>query len=408
MATRPSFPPGQGQAALQQELEQLLSSDLASMTLGQLLGMTLSSLCMGERQAHLRGDASDSGNGFYEHGVQVGSVPVSMSVPRTRKSEFRPAVLPEPYQRGYPQQMEELLLGLLGSSRSIEGVRRSLRSLGMAVPEDILQDTIDTLSQELELLNSGTLDPDLAVVFMDAKHIEVRIGKRLAKAAIYTCVGIDLEGRKRVLACHVREGPESFGQWKETLRSLLDRGLRRVLLRVQDAFPGLVGLSEGLFPQAEVQFCTVHMLRNARKHLSKKDFRIFHAGWKGVRNAWDPELGARRFEDLCSQFEDRYGTWIAYLRKNRRCLLAFLGYPSRVRASLATTNTAEAVNGQLEILRRNSGGYFQSRRSLQCKLALAVRQLHEVRWKSPVRTVCAELPALQALFRQRFEDSRQE
>ena len=33
---------------------------------------------------------------------------------------------------------------------------------------------------------------------MDAKQIEVRTGKRLAKAATYTCVGIDLEGRKRV------------------------------------------------------------------------------------------------------------------------------------------------------------------------------------------------------------------
>ena len=72
-------------------------------------------------------------------------------------------------------------------------------------------------------------------------------------------------------------------------------------------------------------------------------------------------------------------------------------------ASLATTNTAEAVNGQLEVLRRNAGGWFQSRRSLECKLALAVRQLHRGRWKSPDRRVCAELPALLALFRQRFE-----
>ena len=30
---------------------------------------------------------------------------------------------------------------------------------------------------------------------MDAKHIEVRSGKRLVQATIYTTVGIDLQGR---------------------------------------------------------------------------------------------------------------------------------------------------------------------------------------------------------------------
>ena len=44
-------------------------------------------------------------------------------------------------------------------------------------------------------------EPALAVFCMDAKQIEVRTGKRMAKAATYTCVGIDLEGRKRVLTC---------------------------------------------------------------------------------------------------------------------------------------------------------------------------------------------------------------
>ena len=138
-------------------------------------------------------------------------------------------------------------------------------------------------------------------------------------------------------------------------------------------------------------------------NISKQDFRIFRSDWQGVRSAWDPELGARRFEALCKRFSPRYGTWVGYLRWRRRQLLAFLGCPSRVRASWSTTSTAEAVNGQIEVLRRNAGGWFQSKRSLECKLALAVRQLHRGRWKSPDRRVCAELPALPALFRQRFE-----
>ena len=38
--------------------------------------------------------------------------------------------------------------------------------------------------------------------------------------------------------------------------------------------------------------------------------------------------------------------------------LAFLSYPEAVRRSLSTTNVVEAIDGQLEITRRNGDGYF--------------------------------------------------
>ena len=278
-----SDPPASGQdSQLELYLKDLLASDLASLTLGQLLGMVLSCVSLGERRAHLRDHDS------------------------------------EPSQK--------LILGLLASARSIDGVRRSLRQMGVSVPETGFQQVVDTLVEELDLLNTRPLDPHCLAVFMDAKHLEVRSGKRLVQAAVHTVVGVDMQGRKQILGCHVKEGAENLEHWKEVERNLLDRGLRRVLLCVQDAFAGLAAVTEGLFPQCEVQLCTVHMLRNAQKHLSKQDFRVFQSDWRGVRSAWDSELGAERFEALC-------GTWIGYLRRNRRRRLAFLGYPSRVRAS---------------------------------------------------------------------------
>jgi len=58
----------------------------------------------------------------------------------------------------------------------------------------------------------------------------------------------------------------------------------------------------------------------------------------------------------------------------------------------------EAVNGQLEILRRNSGGYFQSEESLKLKLWLVVSSLEQGRWRSPGRSICTALPQLNAMF----------
>ncbi|MDE0124857.1 MAG: hypothetical protein OXN97_09815, partial [Bryobacterales bacterium] len=70
-----SDPPASGQdAQLEQNLKDLLASDLASLTLGQLLGMVLSSVSLGERRAHLRDHDSELANGFFQRNVNVGSV----------------------------------------------------------------------------------------------------------------------------------------------------------------------------------------------------------------------------------------------------------------------------------------------------------------------------------------------
>ncbi len=93
------------------------------------------------------------------------------------------------------------------------------------------------------------------------------------------------------------------------------------------------------------------------------------------------------------------------MRKKRPHYLAFIAYPDSIRRSFSTTNAVEAVNGQLEILRRNSGGYFQSEESLKLKLGLIVSGLEQQRWRDPTRSgsISTALPQLNTMFQARFE-----
>jgi transposase-like protein len=76
-----------------------------------------------------------------------------------------------------------------------------------------------------------------------------------------------------------------------------------------------------------------------------------------------------------------------------------------MRKSFSTTNLVEAVNGQLEIMRRNSGGYFHSEDTLKFKLGLAVSSLENGRWKAPARSIQSALHQLNAMFQSRFENA---
>ena len=85
--------------------------------------------------------------------------------------------------------------------------------------------------------------------------------------------------------------------------------------------------------------------------------------------------------------------------------LAFLQFPESIRKSFSTTNVVEAINGQLEIMRRNSGGYFHSEDTLKFKLGIAVSSLEDGRWRTGARSTFAVLSQLNVMFQSRFESA---
>jgi transposase-like protein len=83
--------------------------------------------------------------------------------------------------------------------------------------------------------------------------------------------------------------------------------------------------------------------------------------------------------------------------------LAFLNLPETVRRTFSTTNVVEAVNGQLERMRRNNGGYFHSQATLSLKLAMAVSHLESGTWRRHAANICGALPQINAMFDVRYQ-----
>jgi len=405
MATDPSknLPPESLPLTEKNTLAQMLESDLADLSVRELLSMLLSSVGLAERKAYLERIFPDKPNGFYDRSLQLGTIPVEIRVPRTRSGDFRPASLPPLYQRGYSDETQALLLSLLTSGRSLHAVKDALRKMGLSSSQQELESVATGLIEELDLRNSRPLDPDLLALFLDGKYVEFRDGDRLRPACIYVVVGLRRDGKKQVLTCLPRAGRENLEDWKFVLRNLIERGLRRVLLLVQDDFSGLLPITQGLFPNTDIQLCAVHMQRNAKTHLSQPDAGEFQQRWPAIKSSWNIEVANQQFEQLCDRFAKNYPTFIAELRKKRLHYLAFLNYPENIRRSLSTTNVVEAINGQLEIMRRNSGGYFHSEETLKLKLGIAVSSLEQGKWKSLAKNIAAVLHQFNAMFQSRFE-----
>ena len=401
MKPKPNDPP----ADLQQQVDRALAAGgLDQLGTRELLSVLLSCLFHAERRSHLEQAAGDKGNGTYDRMVNVGSLPVDVDVPRTRLGDFRPSQLPPPYQRGYGDAARDLLVQLVAASRSMGAARQALHGMGLAVSDEAIDSVARHFIEEFELRNTRPLDTELLALFIDGKYVEVREGDRLRPACVYLAVGLRRDGKRQVLACQVLLGRESPDGWKTVLRSLIERGVRNVLIVVQDDFPGLLNLTKGLFLQVDVQLCIVHAQRNAKTHLGKAGAAEFNRRLRTIKASYDPELAAGQWEDLCQACEKDSPTFIAELRKKREHYLAFLRYPEPVRRSFSTTNAVEAVNGQLEIMRRNNGGYFSSADNLKARLGIAIERLENGRWSRLAVAISAALPQLNAMFVARFEN----
>jgi len=375
-------------------------------SLQDIIAGLLNMLALAERSVFLKEHPSDKANGFYTRKLASGSMNLEISIPRTRKGGFRPFFLPEKWSRHSPQDFSALVESMLISSKSIESARRGLMELGLPVSEEYLKAVVDEFIELLEVTNSSPISPDMFAVLMDAKWVKVKVKGSVREYTVYTAIGISFDGKKEVLACIHYEGRESLEHWRDFLRKLVSRGLRRVSIVVHDDFSGLAGMTKSFFPRADVQLCTVHMLRNASKHLCKDSFRRFKMVFRSIKSA-DEKLASDLFEDLV-EIAKEAPDFAERLERNREHLLAFVKYPQEIRSVVSSTNVVESYNRKIEDARLMSGGYFNSEENLKMRLGMVIRELMVGKWRRPNWTIRSVSHLLWDIFRNKFENEGKE
>jgi transposase-like protein len=394
------------QAHLEECLQQL-PGPLSPQDLPQLLHLGLSQIIEAalakERQLHLDSHPEDRANGYApQRTLHVGTIPVPVERPRTRQG-FYPAVLPK-HQRHLPEAYQQLLQDLILGARSFAAARRTLQALGLSYSPEQTEQLLQQLHQEARDFFTRPLAPDWLCLFADAKLIDLKDDQDHVKPAVHFLVlGIGLDGKKQLLSAVTFWGREVLEAWRQVLIDLKNRGLTRVLLWVTDDFTGLTRLLQGLFPHSDHQLCTVHLLRNAQRHLSPDDYATFRELWKELCAASSSESAQAKFRTLLEKLRPKNSAWVDYLQQRAAHYLVFLQFPASLRPHLRSTNLPEGINNQIENLRRNAGGHFHSEREALIKMKLLTDQLYQTKWHRPNPRIIAQLAALTQLFRQRFE-----
>ena len=93
----------------------------------------------------------------------------------------------------------------------------------------------------------------------------------MVNKAIYLAMGLNMQGHKEVLGLWAGTGAnkgEGAKFWLQVLTELKNRGVRDVFVVCVDGLTGFPDAIQTVFPQAEVQQCIVHQVRNSLNYVS--------------------------------------------------------------------------------------------------------------------------------------------
>ena len=224
-----------------------------------------------------------------------------IDVPRDRNGEFEPKLIPK-YQCDI-SGIEEKIISLYARGMSTRDIHDQLKDLyGIELPAEMISKITDKILPQVKEWQSRPLAPIYPFVFMDCIHYKVREDGRILSRAAYVVLGVTTEGHKKILSITVGANETSkFGLG--TLNDLKNRGLKDVLFFCVD---GLVGFKEAIsavYPQAQIQRCVIHTLRNSFKYINYSDLKKFSSDFKAVYNAPNESAALSGLEAVKEKWE---------------------------------------------------------------------------------------------------------
>ena len=173
---------------------------------------------------------------------------------------------------------------------------------------------------------------------MDCIHYKVREDGRILSRAAYVVLGVTTEGYKDILSITVGAN-ETSKFWLGMLNDLKNRGLKDVLFFCVDGLTGFKEAIHAVYPQAQIQRCVIHMLRNSFKYVNYTDLKNFANDFKMVYNAPNEEAGYAELEALKEKWGKKYPYAISNWENHWDDISSFFQFSEEIRKIMYTTYT---------------------------------------------------------------------
>jgi len=355
----------------------------------------------GELDSHLGQEiTANRRNGKSQKTIKSLNGNFELRTPRDREGTFAPQLVKK-HQTSLNDEIEQKIIAMYGVGLSYQDISGHLRDLyGLEVSTGTLSAITDKIIHTVKEWQARPLASIYPIVWLDAIHYKIRENGKVSGKAVYTILGVNLEGRKEVLGLYISEH-EGANFWLQVLTDLSNRGVKDILIACVDGLKGFPEAIETIFPNTEVQLCVVHQIRNSLKYVGSKNQKEFMADLKRVYKASTKDLAASELDILANKWNDKYPIVITSWRNNWERLSMFFKYPEDIRRVIYTTNTIEAVHRQFRKLTKTKGA-FPNQDSLLKLLYMGIQNASK-KWTMPLQNWSLTISQLAIFFEGRLD-----
>lgn len=358
----------------------ITSVDDITTTLKEMFKDVLQELLEAELDEHLgygkynvtEKSTNNSRNGFSKKNLKTQFGNIEIDVPRDRKGEFKPHIVPK-HKRDI-SGLEQKIISLYARGMSTRDIHDQIKELyDIEISSEMVSNITNKLLPKILDWQKRPLSRMYTFVFMDAIHFKIREDNHIVKKAAYVVLGVNHEGFKEVLSINIGEN-ESSKFWLSVLNGLKNRGVEDVMVFCVDGLNGFKQAIEATYPNSAIQRCIIHQIRNTLKYVPYKDRKKYASDLKTIYTAPTEEDGFNSLIAVKEKWGKKYPYSIKSWEDNWDTLSTFFQYPKDIRKIIYTTNIIESLNRQYRKVTKNKA-VFPSDDSLMKMLYLATENI---------------------------------
>ena len=349
-----------------------------------LLKEILEAAMEGEMDEHLKESKvqeENRRNGHTRKNLKSSLGTFEISTPRDRTGSFSPQTI-EKRQRVLPGDLDEKILSLYSRGMSYRDIRSQMEEIyGIEISEGSISSITDRVIPVIREWQSRPLERLYPIIWMDAMHFKVRDEGQVKSKAVYTILGLNMDGHKEVLGLYQGDS-ESASFWLQVLNDLRQRGIEDILLASIDNLRGFADAIESIFPKAEVQLCIIHQIRNSLKYVSWKNQKEFMRDLKEVYKSSTKEIAENNLDSMEQKWGKKYPVVFKSWRNNWDRLSNYFKYPEPIRRLIYTTNTVEGYHRMVRKVTKSKGAFTSETAVL--KLVYLATMKFQDRWQNRI------------------------
>ena len=265
---------------------------------------------MTEHLGYEKHDPAGAGSGNIRNGTRAKSVlteatgQVDIEVPRDRAGSFEPQIVKKRQRR--LSGVDEIVLSLYAKGLTTGEIAAHFAEIyGASVSRETISRITDKVLEEMQDWSVRPLDEVYAAIFIDAIVVKVRDGQ-VANRPIYAAIGVSLDGERDILGLWAGQGGEGAKFWMAVLTDLRNRGVKDAFFVVCDGLKGLPEVVSNVWPEAIVQTCIIHLIRNTFRLTSRHYWDELKRDLKPIYTAVNATAARAAFDELAEKWGHRY------------------------------------------------------------------------------------------------------